>query len=417
MIRQILIYIAVYVGLFVSCFYLLSILSVRKLKKPKLPEKLPFVSVIIPAYNEERGVVGSIMSSLKLDYPKEKLEVIIVDDGSQDSTFEKVMKAKKELNDKRIKVIRLKKNSGKGKAMNIGIKMSKGEIIVTMDADNTIPERDALKKLVSYFNREEVMCVSPAIAIYKPRGILQRVQQIEYLFGVFLRKAFSSVNSIHITPGAFSVYKKEFFEKHGYFDEDNLTEDMEMALRIQYKGFIIENNPNAVVYTVAPKKFKPLLLQRRRWYAGLFHNLMKYKTLFSRKYGVMGILVLPVAVFSIIFSMILTSWIVIDTIRKLRSEIILWNSVNFNILGSVDLSIYILKTYFFRILTDPITLFLIFMIAVLLGYLFYAKRKVKRHANIKLSIFFFLVFFSFLFAFWWAVAFIYTFFNKKISWR
>jgi cellulose synthase/poly-beta-1,6-N-acetylglucosamine synthase-like glycosyltransferase len=82
--------------------------------------------------------------------------------------------------------------------------------------------------------------------------------------GVFLRKAFSSVNAVHITPGAFSIYRKEFFDKYGGFHEHTLTEDMEMALRIQFNHFVIANNPDAVVYTIAPNKFIPLMKQRRR---------------------------------------------------------------------------------------------------------------------------------------------------------
>lgn len=414
MIKELLIYISVYLGLFVGFFYLFSVLDNRKLKKPKIPEKLPFVSVIIPAFNEEKGIQGSIKNALKLDYPKDKIEIIVVDDGSKDKTYEKALVFQK---NKNVKVYKLTPNKGKGHAMNYGIKKSKGEIIFTMDADNTLPMKDSVKKMVSYFNRPEVMCVAPGIAIHNPKGILQRVQQIEYLFGIFLRKAFSSVNAVHITPGAFSAYRKSFFDKYGGFEEGNLTEDMEMALRIQYYGYVIENNPEAVVYAIAPNKFVDLMKQRRRWYGGLVKNLIKYKNLFSKDYGVLGTLVLPVAIFSILVSMVLTSWITITTIGNIRSEYYLWKSVDFNILGSIDFSRYLFEAYIINLITSPIILFFILMVGILMGYLYYAKTKVKKHSNIKLSIFFFLIFFSFLFSFWWFVTTIYLTLNKKISWR
>lgn len=414
MIKEILIYLSVYIGLFVGFFYLFSILATQKIKKPELPKKLPFVSVIIPAFNEEGGIQGSIKNALKLDYPKDKIEIIVVDDGSKDNTYKKASEFK---DNKNIKVYKLPKNQGKGSAMNYGIKKSKGEIIFTMDADNTLPMKDSLKKMISYFNRPEVMCVSPAIAIHNPKGILQRVQQIEYLFGVFLRKAFSSVNSIHITPGAFSSYKREFFEKYGGFQSNNLTEDMEMALRIQYHGYVIENNPEAIVYAIAPNKFVSLMKQRRRWYGGLVQNLTKYKRLFSKDYGVLGIMILPVAVFSIIISMVLTLWITINTLANIRSDYYLWKSVDFNIFGGFNFSQYIFEVYLTKLFTNPIILFFILMVGILIAYLFYAKTKVKNHSNIKLSIFFFLGFYSFLFAFWWFITLIYVTLNRKISWR
>lgn len=415
MVRQTLIYISVYVGLFVASFYFLSMLNSKK-KEPKLPKKLPRVSIIVPAYNEEKGIQGTIRHALDLDYPKNKIEVIVVDDGSEDKTYEKAREIEKE-GDKRLDVYRLNSNNGKGAAMNYGLEKSEGEIVITMDADNTLPEEDALKKVVASFNRPEVMCVAPAMAIHKPRGILQRVQQIEYLFGVFLRKAFSNVNAIHITPGAFSAYRRKFFKKYGNFEEDNLTEDMEMAMRVQYNGYVIENRPEAVVYTIAPNNFKELLAQRKRWYGGMVDNLWKYKRLFSKDYGVMGILVLPIAIFSIIMSMVLTSWIILTTLVNLQHEIALWNTVNFNILGSIDFSWYVLETYLFSIVTSPIAIFFALTVLILISYLFYAKSKVKKHSNIKLSIFFFLAFFALLFAFWWMVTLFYKFFDKTITWR
>lgn len=413
--REFLIYLSAYIGLFALTYYFLSFLSKRKEKEPELlkEEALPFVSIIIPAWNEEKGIVGTIKSAIELDYPENKLEIIIVDDGSRDNTYN----IAKEFEGKRVRVFKNKKNMGKGFSMNFGIKKAKGEIIVTMDADNIIVKGDILKKMISNFNNSDVMCVAPTTAIYKPKGVLQRVQQVEYLLGVFLRKAFSNMNAIHITSGAFSVYRKSFFEKHGYFDEHAITEDMEMALRIQYNKYRIVNDLRAVAYTIAPNKFVPLLKQRRRWYTGLIKCLWRYRFLFSRKYGAMGIIVLPVALITVALSVILTSHLIISSISDLKKELILLNSINFNFVDSFELNKFVFERFFFNISSSPVSYFFIIFILILIGYMFFAKKVIKEHAEIRLSIVFFIIFYSFLFAFWWLVSFFYSLFNKKVVWR
>ncbi len=409
-----LIYFATYLGLFVASFYIINLVIDGKKPAPKFPEKNPpKVSIIIPAWNEEKGIARTIKSALNIDYPRDKFEIIVVDDGSTDKTYEIALTFKSKL----VKIFKQSRNQGKGAAINKGLKKAKGEIIVTTDADNTRITPDALKKLVACFNDPQVMCTAPSIAIYKPKGILQRIQQVEYLLGVFLRKAFSSVNAIHITPGAFSAYRKSFFDKYGGFSENNLTEDMEMALRIQYHHYRLVNNPDAVVYAVAPNKFKTLLIQRRRWYAGLIKNIWDYRALFSKKYGILGILVLPLAIISVIISIILTSYVVINSLFKIKKEILLWKSINFHFMNSFELNKYIFSKYFFILMSNPITIFFIILVLLLLGYMFFAKTKIKQYTNIRISLILFLLFFSLLFVFWWIVSIIYIIFNKKISWR
>lgn len=413
--REFLIYLSTFIGLFAITFYFLSYLSKRKEKTPESisEKKLPKVSIIIPAWNEEKGIAGTIKSAIELDYPRKKLEIIVIDDGSKDNTYA----IAKSFKNKNVKVFKNKINMGKGASMNFGIKKAKGEIIVTMDADNIIVKGDILKKMVYNFNDSNVMCIAPTTAIYNPKGILQRVQQVEYLLGVFLRKAFSSINAIHITSGAFSVYRKSFFEKHGDFDEHALTEDMEMALRIQYYGYRIVNDLTAVAYTIAPNKFIPLMKQRRRWYVGLMKCLLKYRFMFSKKYGAMGAIVLPVAITTVILSVILTFYVTIISLSEINKELNHLQSINFNFANNFELNKFVFERFFFNIFSSPIAYFFIIFIFVLLGYMFFAKKVIKEHSEIRLSIFFFIFLYSFLFAFWWVVSFLYYLFNRKVSWR
>ena len=286
-----------------------------------------------------------------------------------------------------------------------------------MDADNTHVSVDALKNMVIYFNEPNVMCVSPAMAIYNPKGVLQRVQQVEYMLGVYLRKAFSTLNAEHITPGAFSVYRKSFFDKHGGFDEHNLTEDLEVALRIQANNYVIRTSLNAVVYTDAPNTFNGLLKQRRRWYTGLLRNLWDYRRLFSKKYGALGLIVLPVAILTFLISVLLTILISIKSIINLKNEIILLQSVNFHFSSIFEINRFIFERYLFYFFSDPKSIFFIIFILILVGYMMFSKHFVKKYSSINLSIFLFSLFYSFLFAFWWTISFIYTLFNRRVSWR
>ena len=212
MFKELLIYIATYIGLFVASFYVISLCLDRKKKNPEFVEMgSPKVSIIIPAYNEEGGIAGTLKSALEIDYPKEKLEIVFVDDGSKDNTYEIASKFKSE----RVKILKMSKNSGKGAAMNFAIKNSSGEIIVTMDADNTHVTKDALKKLVACFDSPDIVCVAPSMAIYNPKGVLQRVQQIEYLVGVFLRRAFPVLMQFISPLGLFRFIERVFLMNMG----------------------------------------------------------------------------------------------------------------------------------------------------------------------------------------------------------
>jgi cellulose synthase/poly-beta-1,6-N-acetylglucosamine synthase-like glycosyltransferase len=411
MLREVLVYISTYIGLFVISYYIISIIMHKRIYDSyKMPKVLPKVTVIIPAYNEEEGIISTIKSVLEVDYPKDKMEVMVVDDGSKDSTYKKALSVK----DSRLSVY-TKSNGGKATALNFGIKKAKGSLIVTMDADSTVA-KDALIKMIPFFSNQRIMCVSPSILVDKPRGILQRVQQIEYLLGVFLRRAFASVNALHITPGAFSAYRKDFFEKYGGFEVGNLTEDMEMALRIQYNGYRIESSDYSLAYTTAPNKFLPLLKQRRRWYFGLARNFMKYSEIFSRKFGEMGLIVLPTAVLTIFFSIFLTSYILINSLLDLKRTFNLLQGINFNFMSWFKLADFTLSTYLTSIFSNPIMIFAIIFVALLIFYMVFAKKRLQKEEHVKFSVIVFLAFYSFLFSFWWLISIFYALFYRKISW-
>jgi cellulose synthase/poly-beta-1,6-N-acetylglucosamine synthase-like glycosyltransferase len=411
MLYDVLVYLSAFIGLFAVSYFFLSFLFPEKEKLPEVKrENFPNVSIIIPAYNEEKTIKGTISSALDLDYPLEKLELIVINDGSKDKTLEEAKKIK----DKRLRIYS-KENGGKCTALNLGIEKSKGEIIVTMDGD-TYAQRDVLGKVVPPFLNEKVMCVVPSMIVYKPKGILQRVQQIEYLMGVYLRKAFSTMNAVHVTPGAFSVYRKSFFEKYGGFESSTLTEDMEMSLRIQANNYIIYSAPEAIVHTNAPKKFIALLRQRRRWYFGMIENLWNYRRLFSKKYGELGLVVLPIAVTSTILPIILTLYFIFSSLSKIKKDLLILQSINFSFSSLFQINEFVIERFLFNTLSSPLFLFSVLFLIFLTLYMIFAKNRIKERLNIPWGLNLFLIFYSILFVFWWIISIFYIIFIGKISW-
>jgi cellulose synthase/poly-beta-1,6-N-acetylglucosamine synthase-like glycosyltransferase len=294
------------VVIYTSFVYIFLYLSNRKkLFVNPLPKKLPTVSIIVPAYNEEKTIAATLKSLLKLNYPKNLLEIIAVNDGSTDNTG-KIMEKFRSYG---VKLLN-KRNGGKASALNIGIKYSKGEIIVCMDADSIV-ERNALKKTLGYFNDPKVAAVSSSVKVFKPKNQIQKLQFLEYLYNILFRKTLAFLNGIFVVPGPFGLYRKSVLKEIGGFQEGNLTEDMEITMRMQAKGYRIENSTNAYTYTIAPFNIKKLFNQRVRWYRGFIINSKQYKKFyFNSSYGDLGLFVLPTYIFFVFFIFILLACLI-----------------------------------------------------------------------------------------------------------
>lgn len=148
--------------------------------------------------------------------------------------------------------------------------------------------------MIPYFGDKEVAAVAPALRVWKTGSLLEKIQHAEYLLNIFLRKMMAFMDSIHVTPGVFSLYRRSVLNELGGFEEGNLTEDMEIALRIHNAGYKIENDLDALSYTICPDKWRSLFKQRIRWYRGGIHNSIKYRHMFfNPKYGNLGVFFLP----------------------------------------------------------------------------------------------------------------------------
>ncbi|MAG50352.1 hypothetical protein CL621_01765 [archaeon] len=321
--------------LYLTVFWFLVFFEKGVKDKDGVLEKFPHVTVAVPAYNEEENVKETVDSILNLDYPKDKLELIVVNDGSKDRTEEIVRRIINNKKDFDIKLLS-QENCGKGVAINKALSVAKGEFFATLDADSTIKE-DALRKILPVFVDQEVAAVLPLMKVKNPKTILQRLQRCEYLVNLFFKKLMSNLDCVHVAPGPFSTYRKSVIKKLGGFDRHNLTEDFEITLRLQKYHYKIVQLLSTDVYTKPPKTFIQFYKQRNRWYKGTIFNILRHKNmLFNTKYGDFGLIQLPrvflegfIVVFAIFILFLKTAVEpLIDGFRELLS-------INFNIGSSI----------------------------------------------------------------------------------
>ena len=288
-----------FIAIFFESFVLVTLLSkpARAARARASRFATPSVAVIVPCWNEASTVAETCESLLALDYPKEKLEIVLVDDGSTDGTPEAM---KLFARHSQVRIIH-KENGGKHTALNAGVAATSAELIGCLDADSFV-EPDALREIIPCFDNPKVVAATAAMSIHQPKTILQHMQNAEYSFGITLRHTFASVNGLYVTPGPFSFYRRTVIEELGGFRHGHQTEDMEMALRIQRAGYSIENAPRARVYTKAPSTIAALVTQRTRWITGFLRNILgEYRALiWSPKNEVLGMLVLPTALLAIV---------------------------------------------------------------------------------------------------------------------
>jgi cellulose synthase/poly-beta-1,6-N-acetylglucosamine synthase-like glycosyltransferase len=283
-----------------------------------------------------------------LDYPKNSLEVIVVDDGSTDDTFKiaKSFEQKSSL----IKAY-TKKNGGKGAALNFGIKMASGELVATMDADSYLT-KNVLKELVPYFDDPLVMAATPAVKIRESNSILKELQRVEYMMILFSRKLLSYIDSVPVTPGPFSIFRSSVFEKIGYFDEHNLVEDQEIALRIQAHNFKIKSSLTAEVLTEPPENLPDLVKQRVRWQRGGIRNYWQYRSLISPKYGDFGVYFVPLNFVALTSFFLLLGTLIYSILTTPYYVNYIWFDVfgmEFSFVTFVGLFVILASTYFLHL--------------------------------------------------------------------
>lgn len=232
----------------------------------------PTVSVIIPAYNEERVIVDSLRRVLASTYPD--LQVIVADDGSKDATSALV---REHFADEPRVILLTMPNGGKASALNRALQQAKGEIIIALDADTQFLE-DTISKLVRWFEEPLIGAVAGNARVGNKVNLVTRWQAIEYVTAQNVeRRALDSLRAITVVPGAVGAWRREALDAVGGYPEDTLAEDQDLTIAIQRLGWRVAYDVEAIALTEAPETFAALGKQRYRWSFGTLQCLWKHR--------------------------------------------------------------------------------------------------------------------------------------------
>lgn len=267
-------WILISVGLFLGIFYLLLIASYCyawiKTGETKIDlETSVFVSVIVAARNEEKNIATCLDALLAQKYSADKFEIIIVDDHSDDSTYQVICKYAEKYS--QIKVIRLEENaSGKKQAIKYAIEISKGELIVTTDADCEMG-KNWLLSIVSFYKKTDAKMIVAPVALYKENSLFEKMQSLEFMALMVCGGASLFYNKAILCNGANLAYQKNVYIEVGGFDDINdraSGDDVLLMYKIKKrypKGIYFLKNEEAIVYTKAQETVKEFVQQRKRW--------------------------------------------------------------------------------------------------------------------------------------------------------
>lgn len=254
----------------------------------------PPVSILIAAYNEEKVIGQTLRALLHSTYPGE-LEVVVVDDGSKDTTAQIV--AGMARSEERIHLIS-QINMGKAMALKTGFDAVSHEIVISLDADTQFAP-DTIAELVRPFADPAVAAVSGRARVGNPKTLVARFQSLEYTCGFNLdRRAYHLLNCITVVPGAVSAFKKSAVFAAGGISTETLAEDTDLTLSLHRYGHKICYAPKGVAWTEAPETVRTFAKQRFRWAYGTLQCLWKHRDLlFDGKYRALGWFSLPSAWF------------------------------------------------------------------------------------------------------------------------
>lgn len=405
-------YILTFLSVYVQIFFLVTFLENKNkiLKRKGTFELNEYfgVTIIIPCYNAEKTIVETVNSLLDLDYPKDKLKLIIIDDGSKDNTWQVIQTLS--VNDN-VKVLR-KENGGKYTALNIGLEMTETPFVGCLDPDSFV-DSQALKRIMTYFDDKDTMAVAPSIIVKSPKNIIQGAQKAEYDMAVYNKKMLAFLGGIHVTPGPFSIFRKKVFDDLGPYRHAHNTEDQEIALRMQEHHYKIEHCPDAYVYTVVPNTVKILYRQRLRWIYGFVRNAIDYRRLIFRKeYGTLAFFTLPSGIISVL-SVVFLFWMVIyNFVNFIIKKVLQIDTIGFS--HTITQKSFNFDFFFFdfkTIVFISIILYTSVIMSLLIG-----RSIVEGKPRISFDIFYFMIIYSVIAPFWILKALFNALRSRETSW-
>jgi cellulose synthase/poly-beta-1,6-N-acetylglucosamine synthase-like glycosyltransferase len=238
--------------------------------------ELPKFSIIVPTKNEETVIRRCLDGILNIDYPKEKMQIIVVDGKSDDNT-RKICSEFSEKYPENIKVICEKTAKGKPAALNLALPYVNGEIVGVFDADS-LPDKEVLSKVAFYFADKKVMALQGrTISLNEKSNVLTRVIAAEEK--AWFQALLSGREKLQLfvpLTGSCQFVRRNVVDELSGWDEDSLTEDVEFALRLVEKNHLIKYAPDVFSGQETPNSLGPLVRQRVRWYRGYMETAIKY---------------------------------------------------------------------------------------------------------------------------------------------
>jgi len=270
-----------------------------------MKEYQPLVSVMVPAWNEEVGLLSTIKTLLENTY--RNMEIIVINDGSTDGSdaimrnfIKKYEREMWGLPGYRRIIYSYQKNGGKGSALNTAVKLSHGEILISIDADCMVDSL-AVASFVKAFRDPRVMAAVGNVRVGNTRTLIGVIQMLEYIFGFYMKKCDSLLNTIYIIGGAAGAFRREVFQRFKY-SETNVTEDICLSMDIQDAGWRIVYCSDAIILTEGASTLAGLQKQRTRWSRGRLQCFIEKKHMFfslrHHHNKFLTLLVLPLAVFA-----------------------------------------------------------------------------------------------------------------------
>lgn len=291
-----------YIPTLITFFFLLTIMSYYilifiKIKKPSKTHNFSSVTIIIPAHNEEKYIADAIESALDADFNGKK-QIIIVDDGSKDKTYEIALRYKP-----KIEAIKTE-HSGKAASLNKALSFAKNDLVAVVDADSII-NKDALELMKDEVERENTAAVTGVVKVKNRRKFICMWIHIEQLYNSLIRLLLSKINANIVTPGPLSMYRKKELLEAGGFSVEGFSEDIDVTIRLIRKGYRIGFAENAVAQTNMPYTPKEFLRQRSRFARGI---LSIFKRHLQLNKAIIDVYTLPLFLFSYVQAVIIGSF-------------------------------------------------------------------------------------------------------------
>lgn len=294
--------------LFYFAYYGFMIYEARKPGNVQKGRAYPKVSLLIPTYNEESVILRKLLNVEDMFYPKEKMEIVVVDSGSTDNTCQ-IVQSFVSKSPGKFRLLVQPQRFGKASALNYAVQHCQGDVVIMTDAD-AILNKNAAEKIVENFNDPIIGAVTGRLFILNSdQSSITKLEKSYRDIYEFIRMGESNLDSTPIFNGPITAFRRELFDD---LESDTVTDDIELCIRIREKGYRAVYEPAAIAYEYAPVSLKSRMKQKSRRAQGAIQSIIRHRRLlFNSKYGKYGLLIFPCELFMHLISPILLLFLIV----------------------------------------------------------------------------------------------------------